>query len=88
MAIIQSVAIGVSVLVLVILVYMAAMRSKHHYTSALTCPKCERTFDYHWVPLASFNAVRLGRERYLECPLCREWSTFNIWDTRKRPEPA
>ncbi|MDG6910076.1 MAG: hypothetical protein JRN08_06875 [Nitrososphaerota archaeon] len=45
MAVIQSVAIGVSVLVVVILVYMAAMRSKHHYTSALTCPKCNRAFD-------------------------------------------
>ncbi len=75
-------------LVAVILIYVAAMRSRHHYTSTLTCPKCNGTFDYGWVPLASFNAVRLGHERYLQCPLCHQWSTFNIWDTRKSEVPA
>ena len=59
------------------------MRSRHHYTSTLTCPKCQKTFDYDWVPMMAFNAVRLGKDRYMQCPLCHEWSTFNIWDTRK-----
>ena len=74
--------IGPSVLVVVLVVYVFAMRSRHHYTSRLMCANCNRSFDYNWVPLASFSAVRLGKERYLECPLCHRWSTFNVWDTR------
>jgi hypothetical protein len=37
------------------------------------------------VPAISFSSVRLGKDRYMRCPLCSEWSTFNIWDTRKAP---
>jgi hypothetical protein len=74
--------VGPSVLVVVLVVYAFAMRSKHHYTSRLTCPNCNQSFDYNWVPLASFSAVRLGKDRYLECPFCHKWSTFNVWDTR------
>lgn len=53
-----------------------------HYTSKLTCPKCNRTFDYKWVPGASLTAVRLGPSRYMRCPLCHEWSDFDIVSTR------
>ena len=74
--------LGPAILLVVLVVYVVALRTRHHYTSRLTCPKCGQSFDYDWVPLASFSAVRLGTSRYLECPLCHKWSTFNIWDTR------
>ncbi len=75
--------IGPVVLVVVVVLYVVALRTRHHYTSLLTCPKCNRTFDYEWVPLASFSAVRLGKERYLQCPLCHESSMFNMRDARR-----
>ena len=70
-------------LVVAVVFYVGALRTRHHYTSLLACPNCNRTFDYEWVPLASFSAVRLGKERYLQCPLCQEWSTFNMRDARR-----
>ncbi|MDG6985120.1 MAG: hypothetical protein JRM73_00030 [Nitrososphaerota archaeon] len=62
--------------------YVFAIRSKYHYTSRLTCPKCNGAFDYKWVPGASFSTFRLGRDRYLKCPGCSEWSTFDVMSTR------
>jgi hypothetical protein len=76
--------IGPVVLVVILVVYAVALLTRHHYTSVLTCPECHGTFEYNWVPLASFSAVRLGKVRYLECPLCHKWSSLNIWDTRKK----
>jgi hypothetical protein len=70
-------AIGVA-----LIAYALALRSRYHYASALTCPKCNRQFEHRWVPGASFGALRLGRDRYLQCPLCKGWSTFDILDTR------
>jgi hypothetical protein len=49
--------------------------------SRLTCPKCHRSFDYDWIPGASFTAVRLGTGRYMACPLCRKWSYFDVYHT-------
>lgn len=46
--------------------------------SRLTCPKCGGTFDYDWVPGAALNAFRLGTGRYMACPVCNEWSTFDL----------
>ena len=74
--------IGPAILVAVLVVYVGALRSRHHYTSMLTCSRCGQTFEYNWVPLASFSAFRLGTSRYLQCPLCKEWSTFDIKTTR------
>jgi len=82
MAILALILVGPAVLVVVLVAYVALLKTRHHYTSRLTCPRCGRPFDYQWVPLASFSAVRLGTSRYLQCPVCHEWSTFNIWDTR------
>jgi DNA-directed RNA polymerase subunit RPC12/RpoP len=76
--------IGVPVAVIVIagIVYTVLPRFGPHYTSRLTCSKCGKQFDYNWLPGGSFTAVRLGKERYMRCPLCHEWSTFDIWSTR------
>ncbi|MCI4340933.1 MAG: hypothetical protein L3K11_00935 [Thermoplasmata archaeon] len=49
--------------------------------SRLTCPKCRQPFDYDWVPGVAFTAVRLGKGRYMACPLCHRWSYMNIYDT-------
>lgn len=82
-----SVLIGAPVLIIgvVLIGYTLALRSKYHYTSRLTCPKCNQTFEYKWVPGASFSAFRLGKSRHLRCPKCHEWSTFDILDTRVTP---
>ena len=53
-------------------------------TSRLTCPECGRTFDYSYVPGASFTAVRLGSRRYFACPLCGKRSLFDL----RSPVPA
>jgi hypothetical protein len=47
--------------------------------SHLHCPKCDREFDYDWIPGASFTAVRLGTGRYMACPLCGKWSLFDVY---------
>ncbi len=54
--------------------------------SHLKCPECGVEFDYRWVPASSFTSFRLGRSRFLECPSCHKWSTFNIKDTRADPK--
>ena len=82
------VAIPVGTLVVVASIYLVSLGSRYRYTSVLKCPRCQRTFDYEWVPAMSFTAARLGRNRYIGCPLCHEWSTFNLWDTRKRSSGA
>ena len=78
-----TIGISVAALTVALLVYFGLMTSRHHYTSTLSCPKCQRSFDYDWFPFMSFSAARLGMSRYMRCPLCHEWATFNIWDSRK-----
>ena len=55
--------------------------------SRLTCPKCHQTFDYDYLPGASLTAVRLGRSRYMACPLCHRWSAFDLSAERLPVEP-
>ncbi len=50
--------------------------------SRLTCPQCHQTFDFDYVPGASLTAIRLGRSRYMACPLCGKWSTFDLSEAR------
>ncbi|MHB8565584.1 MAG: hypothetical protein ACYC7D_04140 [Nitrososphaerales archaeon] len=76
--------IAIGVVVLVVAIVLVFPRYGPHYTSKLTCPKCNQTFDYNWVPGGSFTAIRLGRSRYMRCHLCGKWSTFNIFSTRVR----
>ncbi len=56
--------------------------------SRLTCSKCLQTFDYEWVPGAALTAVRLGKDRYMGCPICHKWSLFNVWDAPAPPPKA
>ena len=74
--------LGPVIVVLAAVIYVAALRTRHHHTSRLSCPKCQHAFEYSWVPLASFSAVRLGTSRYLQCPACHQWSTFDVWSTK------
>ena len=46
--------------------------------NTLVCPKCRGQFNYQFVPGASFTSLRLGRSRYMKCPLCGKWSVFKI----------
>ncbi|MGP8078811.1 MAG: hypothetical protein ACLQD8_00460 [Thermoplasmata archaeon] len=54
-------------------------------TVALACPHCRGSFDYEFVPGTSLTAVRLGRSRYMRCPLCRQYATFRV-DGKSRRE--
>jgi hypothetical protein len=83
--------LGVAAVVVVVLVayYVWAYRRNRAIgspglvmRSRLTCPRCHQTFDYDYVPGASFTAVRLGTSRYMRCPLCRRRSTFDLVSTR------
>ena len=85
-----EIAILISVIIIVVVIYLLFPRLRGlHYTSRLTCPQCGNQFDYNWVPGGSFSAVRLGTKRYMQCPNCLEWSTFEILSTRikKQQEP-
>jgi len=83
MDVLLEVGIPVLVLAIAVTIYLVFPRVRGlHNTSRLTCPKCGKQFDYEWVPGGSFSAVRLGSKRYLRCPKCHEWSTFEIWKTR------
>ena len=78
-----EIAVPVGVALVAAIIYLMFPRIKGlHYTSKLTCPKCGKEFDYEWVPGGSFSSVRLGTKRYLRCPNCHEWSTFEILTTR------
>ena len=84
-------AIAIVVGALIVMYLLARVRSRatgargfvQH--SRLTCPKCRQIFDYTWVPGAALTAVRLGRARYMACPLCRRWSMFDVWDAPAPP---
>jgi hypothetical protein len=91
-----AIVIGVIiVLVFVVIVPLAISRRRNVRTGAtefvqrsrLLCPKCEREFDYEWIPGAALTAVRLGTKRYMACPLCHHWSTFDVWNS-PAPPPA
>jgi len=47
-------------------------------TDRLTCPKCNGSFEYPFVPGASMSSLRLGRSRYMACPLCHRWSVIRL----------
>jgi hypothetical protein len=87
-------AVSALVVVLAIWLSLVARRGRAVGTrglvqrSRLTCPRCHETFNYDWVPGGSFTSVRLGKGRYMACPLCQKWSYFDIYDTMvARTEP-
>ncbi|MGD0719013.1 MAG: hypothetical protein ABSA15_05510 [Thermoplasmata archaeon] len=51
----------------------------------LTCPQCGDHFEYEYVAGASLSAVRMGWKRYMKCPVCGKWGTF---DLRADRQPA
>ena len=62
--------------------YVLGPRYGPHYTSKLSCPKCGKTFEYRWIPGGSVTALKDANKRYLRCPFCHEWSTFDVVSTR------
>ena len=97
-AVVAAIALGVAVglvLILVIFYILVLRRGRRLGTrgiiqrSRLRCPKCGREFDFDYFPGGSFTALRLGRSRYMSCPLCHQWSAFNLHDTMiARTPPA
>ena len=53
-----------------------------HYVSRLTCPICQRGFNFHWVPGATLTSLRYGNRRRLKCPYCGQVNHFDIASTR------
>lgn len=69
-----------------IAVFMLLPRYGPHTVSRLTCPRCKKKFNYHWVPGASFISLYRGRNRRLKCPYCRVVSTFDVVSTKLTKE--
>ena len=95
MSLAEYAGLGVAVVLVVLLVafYLwVARRNRREGTpgivtrSRLTCPKCHQTFDHDYLPGASVTAVRLGHSRYMRCPLCHQWSTFDLSANRISPD--
>ncbi len=91
MILVGYLAIGIAVVVLALVVGFYAWTYRRNRQlgspgivsrSRLTCPKCHQVFDYDYMPGASFTALRLGRSRYMACPLCQKWSTFDLSEER------
>jgi len=68
--------------VLFVVIFMLLPRFGPHAVSRLTCPKCKKKFNYHWVPGASFISIYRGNTRRLKCPYCHEVAIYNIATTR------
>ena len=84
-----AVAVAVVLVVILVLYYLWSYRRNRALGTPglvsrvrLTCPKCSKTFDYDFVPGASVTALRLGTSRYMACPLCHRWSSFDMNTTR------
>ena len=77
--------IGVTAIVFVV-VFLLMPRYGPHSISRLTCPKCKKKFNYHWVPGASFISLYRGNTRRLKCPYCGQKATYNIAVTRLSKE--
>ncbi len=79
---------GVLIVLLVVFYVWVYLRNKSMgragmvSRSRLHCPKCGETFDYDYIPGASVTALRLGTGRYMACPLCHKWSTFELHATQ------
>ena len=76
----------VAVAAVFVVVFLLLPRYGPHTVSRLTCPKCKKKFDYHWVPGASFMSIYRGNTRRLKCPYCHQVATYNIAVTRLSKE--
>jgi hypothetical protein len=43
------------------------------FRQTVRCSK-GHVFTTTWVPMASFTAIRLGRSRYMRCPVGKHWA--------------
>ena len=76
----------VTAIIIILLRYQKSGRSSGVVQlSHVQCPKCGREFDYEWIPMASFTAIRLFHSRFFACPICGNFASFNVWDTRVDP---
>lgn len=91
-----SIGVAAAIIVVIIVLLWAITHRLNRRTgnrgavqhSRLICPKCGKTFDYEWVVGAALTAVRLGSRRYMACPLCHKWSTFDVYSTILPADPT
>jgi hypothetical protein len=77
------------IVVLFTILFILLPRYGPHYTSRLTCPRCKKQFNYHWIPGATFTSLRYGNKRHLKCPYCHQPAVYDITRTRvAKPKPA
>ncbi len=79
-------ALAILFLVIIFLLWRTRFGRSAVQVSHLVCGNCGSQFDYAWVPLMSFTAIRFGAARLFACPVCGKFAAFNIWNTRVDPE--
>jgi hypothetical protein len=72
-----------------VVLFILLPRFGPHYTSRLTCPNCKKTFNFHWVPGATFSSLIQRGNRTLKCPYCHVKSNYDVTHTRvTKPKTA
>jgi hypothetical protein len=89
-----AIAVAVALVVLLVVFYLRVYLRNHALGTPglvsrvrLVCPKCHQTFDYDFIPGAAVTAIRLGTARFMACPLCHKWSTFDMVSNRLPATP-
>ena len=57
------------------------------FTKTVRCSK-GHVFNATWVPYASFTAIRLGRVRYMRCPVGKHWAICRKVDAADLTPPS
>jgi len=65
-----------------VLLMLLLPRYGPHYTSRLTCPRCRKSFNFHWIPGATITSLIRRNYRDLKCPYCHAKATYDIASTR------
>jgi len=69
-------------------IFILLPRYGPHYTSRLTCPKCHKSFNFHYIPGATLASIIQRNYRTLKCPYCHTKAVYDIALTRTRsPRP-
>jgi len=53
--------------------------------SILECSKCHNRFNYEWSWGASPSSIRVGNTDTFNCPICKEFNSFNLANRGRDP---
>jgi hypothetical protein len=53
--------------------------------SVLECSKCHNRFNYEWSWGASQSSIRAGNTDIFNCPICKEFNSFNLANRGRDP---